>query len=90
MVATVPSRGVAKHHPTAYLAIMDDLTGMPEGGAPSHETAEVRRRRLAWEAERIAEAEAELAAGQGISQADANAWLDSLDTGWPLPFPSRA
>ena len=38
----------------------------------------------------IADAEAELAAGLGISQADANAWLDSLDTDRPLPFPSRA
>lgn len=54
------------------------------------ETAEERRERLTWEAEMIAEAEAELAAGQGISQADANAWLDSLDTDRPLPFPSRA
>jgi hypothetical protein len=59
-------------------------------GAPPPETPEARQRRLAREAEMIAEAEAELAAGQGISQAEANAWLDSLDTDHPLPFPSRA
>ena len=50
------------------------------------ETAEERRERLTWEAEMIAEAEAELAAGQGISQADANAWLDS----WTLTGPCRS
>jgi hypothetical protein len=61
-------------------------------GEPSErpETAEARRLRLAREAEMIAEAEAELAAGLGIPQAEANAWLDSLDTDRPLPFPSRA
>ena len=61
----------------------DDTTDLPE-------TAEARRLRIVREAVLIAEAEAELAAGLGIPQAEANAWLDSLDTDRPLPFPARA
>ena len=72
-----------------YLPVMDTVPN-PQEDLAEHEPPEQRRHRLLWEAEAIAEAEAELAAGHGISQGDANAWLDSLDTDRPLPFPSRA
>jgi hypothetical protein len=68
-----------------YLPVMDTTAHPHDASRP--ETPAERERRLAREAEAIAEAE--LAAGRGVSQADANAWLDSLDTDRPLPFPSR-
>lgn len=69
---------------------MDGAPNLQDDPPDRPETAEARRLRVAREAVMIADAEAELAAGLGISQADANAWLDSLDTDRPLPFPSRA
>ncbi len=56
----------------------DDIPGRPE-------TAEARRLRLAREAELIAEAEAELAAGLGRTGADLAAWLDAWESDGALP-----
>jgi hypothetical protein len=69
---------------------MDGTPNLQDDPPDRPETVESRRLRIAREAVLIAEAEAELAAGLGIPQAEANAWLDSLDTDRPLPFPSRA
>lgn len=46
-----------------------------------------RRRRIGREAELIAEALADTAAGRVVSEADVNAWIDSLGTDRELPPP---
>ncbi len=51
------------------------------------ETEAERQARLAWEAEGIAEAEAELDAGLYVDLAEMRAWVDSLRTDTPLPPP---
>jgi predicted transcriptional regulator len=47
--------------------------------------AEARRQRLAREAEMIAEARADVAAGRVVSLADVAAWIESWDTEHELP-----
>ena len=51
------------------------------------ETAASRLRRIAWEAERIAEADASIAAGRTVLEQDIDAWIDSLGTDHELPAP---
>jgi len=51
------------------------------------ETEAERQRRLAWEAERIAEAEADVAAGRLIDSAEIDTWIDSIGTDHELPPP---
>ena len=51
------------------------------------ETDAERKRRLAREAEMIAEARAELDAGLYVDPAEVDAWIDSLGTGHELPPP---
>ena len=48
-------------------------------GSPA-ETAEEAKRRFAWKAARIAEADASLAAGLFIDAAEVDAWIDSIGT----------
>ncbi len=57
------------------------------GHTPSSETGAERQGRIAWEAERIAEADAELDAGLYVDTAEVRVWVDSLRTGTPLPPP---
>ena len=56
-------------------------------GILSPETEAERGDRLAWEAEGLAEAEAELDAGLYVDLAEVRAWIDSLRTDTPLPPP---
>jgi hypothetical protein len=60
---------------------MDTTPIMQDGNRPEsgHETPEARERRLAREAEMIAVARAQLAAGQGRRGADLDAWLDTWE-----------
>jgi predicted transcriptional regulator len=51
------------------------------------ETEAERQSRLAWEAEGIAEARADVAAGRLVDAAKVRAWVDSLRTDNPLPVP---
>jgi hypothetical protein len=51
------------------------------------ETDAERQRRLAWEAEMIAEARAELDAGLYVDAADIDAWINSIGTDHELPLP---
>jgi len=51
------------------------------------ETAAERQARLAWEAERIAEADADIAAGRLIDESEMDAWIDSIGTDHELPPP---
>jgi predicted transcriptional regulator len=55
------------------------------------ETEPERQRRLAWEAETIAAADAEIEAGLFVEEAEVDAWIDSLGTdhGLPVPQPRR-
>ncbi len=46
-----------------------------------------RQRRIAWEAEMIAEADADIAAGRLVDEAEVDAWIDSLGTDHELPVP---
>jgi predicted transcriptional regulator len=46
-----------------------------------------RQRRHAWEAAMIAEADADVAAGRLVDEADVDAWIDSLGTDHELPVP---
>ncbi len=46
-----------------------------------------REGRIAWEAEGIAEARAELAAGLYVDADDIDAWIDSIGTDHELPPP---
>jgi predicted transcriptional regulator len=55
--------------------------------AEHHETEADRRRRIAWEAEMIAEARADIAAGRLVDSAKVKAWIDSLGTDHELPVP---
>ena len=51
------------------------------------ETDADRQRRFAWEAEMIAEADADVAAGRLVDSAKVKAWIDSIGTGHELPVP---
>lgn len=54
---------------------------------PRPETEAERQARLAWEAEMIAEADAEIEAGLYVDSADIKAWIDSIGTDHELPPP---
>jgi predicted transcriptional regulator len=64
-----------------------DTTNADPTQTPSVETEAERLDRLAWEAEGIAEARADVAAGRLVDAAQVRAWVDSLRTGKPLPVP---
>ncbi len=49
------------------------------------ETAAGQRCRLAWEADMIAEADADIAAGRLVASARLRAWIDSIGTDQELP-----
>lgn len=54
----------------------------------SPETEAERQARFAWEAEMIAEADAEIEAGLYVNSADIKAWIDSIGTDHELPPPA--
>jgi predicted transcriptional regulator len=60
----------------------------PEVDGAARESAAARRKRLAWEAARIAEAEADIASGRVVDGAAVEAWLETIGTDreCPLPF----
>ena len=55
--------------------------------ASRRETEAERQRRFAWEAEMIAEADADIAAGRLVDSATVKAWIDSIGTDHELPVP---
>ena len=69
-----------------YLAAMDTMN-RDAGHARPSETEAGRQRRIAWEADRIAEARASADAGALIDEAEIDAWIDSLGTDHELPPP---
>jgi predicted transcriptional regulator len=58
------------------------------GQAPSADTEAVRESRIAWEAEGIATARADVAAGRLVDAARVREWVDSLRTEAPLLVPT--
>ncbi len=66
-----------------------DNAPIPEGATRTacSETAAEKRRRLTWEAERLAEAYADVAAGRLVSSEEVDAWIDSIGTEHELPVP---
>jgi predicted transcriptional regulator len=68
------------------------LGSMDTTPRPDNDTArphsEALQRRLAWEAERLAEARAELDAGLYVDAAEVAAWIDSIGTDHELPPPA--
>lgn len=56
---------------------------------PHTETAADRAARIEREAAAIAQARAEIAAGQGIEDADLESWLDRLDDNADVPLPAH-
>jgi predicted transcriptional regulator len=66
------------------LTCMDDIT--PARNEDPATDAE-KQRRLAWEAERIAEARADVAAGRLVDSAKVKAWINSIGTDHELPVP---
>ena len=73
---------------TMILRIVDTAP-LPADDAPAarRETEADRQRRLAWEAEMIAEARAELDAGLYATSAEVKAWIDSIGTDREMPVP---
>jgi hypothetical protein len=68
---------------------MDTINPAPAEGAgtPRPDTEAERQRRLAWEVAMIAEADADIAAGRLIDEAEIDAWIDSIGTDHELPPP---
>jgi predicted transcriptional regulator len=64
-----------------------DTVNHDTGTKPTAEAEAERRARLAWEAERIAEARASLDAGFYVDGDDVDAWLGSIGTDHELPPP---
>jgi predicted transcriptional regulator len=60
---------------------------LPGDSTPPPETDADRARRIAREAEMIAEARASVAAGRVVSLEAVSAWVDSWDTDHELPPP---
>ena len=83
------AEGLATRRRRHYVCPMGTMHPVTDDDAPvpRQETAEERRERLAWEAERIAEARADVAAGRVVSAEAVNAWIDSLGTDQELPPP---
>jgi hypothetical protein len=62
-------------------------TDLRTDNTPHPETESGRQRRLAREAKMIAEADADIAAGRLVDEADVDAWIDSIGTDHELPVP---
>jgi len=55
---------------------------------PATQEAEAQRQRVAWEAAMIAEADADIAAGRLVDEAEVDAWTRSIGTDHELPVPT--
>ena len=81
-------RALAVAHAKRYIDAMDTTPRSSDSTkAARPETDAEKQRRLAWEAEMIAEADAEIEAGLYVGSADIKTWIDSLGTDHKLPPP---
>ena len=81
------SEALATDGRKTYIPAMDDTPRPAENPDPLPETAAEEERRLAWEAEMIAEADADIAAGRLVDSAKVKEWIDSIGTDNELPVP---
>ena len=63
---------------------MNTMNADTNPASPS-QTDPAANRRIAWEAERIAEADASIAAGRLIEATGIDAWIDSIGTSHEVP-----
>jgi hypothetical protein len=70
-----------------YIQAMDDTPHPAESAESPSETEAEKKRRFEWEAEMIAEADAEIEAGFYVDGDDMDAWFASLGTDHELPLP---
>src|SRR5579863_10154105 len=73
--------------PTTMTTLPDMDTAPLPGDTARPEAETDQQRRVAWEAARIAEADASVAAGRLVDEADVDAWIDSIGTDHELPVP---
>jgi hypothetical protein len=68
-----------------------DTVNAETSDTPNPETDAERQRRNAWEADRIAEARADVTAGRLVGSAKVKAWIDSIGTDHepPVPYSDR-
>ncbi len=79
---------LAAVRPMDYNTCMDTAPSSADrADALRPETEAERRDRLAWEAEGIAVARADVAAGRVVEAAEVDAWIDSFDSEHELPIP---
>lgn len=64
-----------------------DTRHLDTGPMPLPEADAARQARTVWEAERIAEAPAELDAGLYVDPAEIGAWINSIGTSHEMPPP---
>jgi predicted transcriptional regulator len=64
-----------------------DTLNRETADTPRPETEADLKRRIAWEAAKIAEADADIAAGRLVDSAKVKAWIDSIGTDHELPVP---
>ena len=83
VTATLATLALQNYRDLGYVHVMIQTTTLTE---PAETEAE-RQSRLDWEADRIAEARASIAAGYYVTSAEVKAWIDSLGTDNPLPVP---
>jgi predicted transcriptional regulator len=57
------------------------------GDTPPREAEADQQRHFAWEAAKIAEADADIAAGRLVDEAEVDAWIDSVGTEHELAVP---
>jgi hypothetical protein len=74
---------------TAGLGFMDTVNPTPNdrADAPRPDTEAESQRRLTWEAEMIAEADAEIEAGLYVDADEVDAWIDTIGSDHELPPP---
>ncbi len=81
---------ISEYWPSAASRIMShamDTMNADTAQTPHADTEAELRDRIAWEAEGIAEARADVAAGRMVDAAKVRAWVDSLRTDKKLPVP---
>ncbi len=69
------------------MIVVMDTMNVDAAATPPRETEDERQRRIAWEAEMIAEAAADVAAGLVVDSSEMDAWIDSIGTDHELPVP---
>lgn len=78
---------MASMHTKTYITRMDTVPHADDDRTVASDPGTDGQERLVWEATRIAEAEADIAAGRIMDSARVKAWIDSIGTNHELPVP---